>query len=54
MKKLRNNYKEETHTNINSFVYAGFIVYVDMTDALTVTQNRNPLSCPLDVLDQLG
>lgn len=45
---------QEPHTNINSFVYAGFVVYVDMTDALAVAQYRNTLSCPLDVADELG
>lgn len=48
------SYTHEPHTNINSFVYAGFVVYVDVADALAVAQYRNTLSCPLDVPDQLG
>lgn len=46
--------QNKTHTNINSFVYAGFAVYVDVTDAFTVAQDRNALSCLLNVPDQLG
>lgn len=52
--KHRISYTQEQHTNINSFVYAGIAVYVDVTEALTVAQYRNALSCPLNVPDQLG
>lgn len=48
------NYTQEPHTNINSFVYAGFAVYIDVAHALAVAQYRNTLGCPLDVPDQLG
>lgn len=48
------SHTREPHTNINSFVYAGVVVNVDMTDALAVAQHRNTLSRPLDGPDQLG
>lgn len=52
--KHRISETQEQHTNTDSFVYAGIAVYVDVADALTVAQDRNALSCPLDVPDQLG
>lgn len=38
---------------MKSLVNAGITVDVDVTDALTVAQNRNALGCPLDFPDQL-
>lgn len=41
------------HTNTNGFVNAGFTVYVNMADALAVSQNRNSFGCRLNISDQL-
>ena len=51
--QYQNSYPQEPRTNINGFVYAGFTVYVNMTDTLTVAQHRDPFRCPLDVPDKL-
>lgn len=45
---------QKAHTDVYSFVYAGVIVYVDVTDALAVAQNRNSLGRPLDFPNELG
>lgn len=52
--KHKTSREEKWHTNTKSFVYARFTVNVDVADAFTVAQDRNTLSCPLNVPDQLG
>lgn len=40
-------------TDFEGFVNTGLMVHVYMADPLTVTKNRNALSCSLNISDQL-
>lgn len=40
-------------TNFDDFFNAGFVVNIDVTDALAVAEHRNALSSTLDIPDQL-